>query len=55
MDVGVRRGPAAGYPLNPTRCSRIMHFLWLNWGPCPPCQDMAYSIEADIYLASIGL
>ncbi|MGO9693821.1 MAG: FAD-binding oxidoreductase [Mycobacterium sp.] len=30
------------------------HFLWLNWGPCPPRQDMAYSIEADIYLALYG-
>ena len=30
------------------------HFLWPNWGPCPPRQDMAYSIEADIYLALYG-
>jgi FAD/FMN-containing dehydrogenase len=30
------------------------HFLWLNWGPTPPRQDMAYSIEADIYLALYG-
>jgi FAD/FMN-containing dehydrogenase len=30
------------------------HFLWLNWGPCPSRQDMAYSIEADIYLALYG-
>ncbi|WP_204809243.1 FAD-binding oxidoreductase [Mycobacterium riyadhense] len=30
------------------------HFLWLNWGPCPPRQDMAYSVEADIYLALYG-
>ncbi|OBH82921.1 FAD-binding oxidoreductase [Mycobacterium sp. E2989] len=30
------------------------HFLWLNWGPCPPRQDMAYSIEGDIYLALYG-
>ena len=30
------------------------HFLWLNWGPSPPRQDMAYSIEADIYLALYG-
>jgi FAD/FMN-containing dehydrogenase len=30
------------------------HFLWLNWGPVPPRQDMAYSIEADIYLALYG-
>ncbi len=27
------------------------HFLWLNWGPVPPRQDMAYSLEDDIYLA----
>jgi FAD/FMN-containing dehydrogenase len=27
------------------------HFLWLNWGPSPARQDMAYSIEDDIYLA----
>ncbi|ODQ90599.1 oxidoreductase [Mycolicibacterium holsaticum] len=27
------------------------HFLWLNWGPSPPRQDMAYSLEDDIYLA----
>ncbi|WP_118915164.1 FAD-binding oxidoreductase [Mycobacterium shigaense] len=30
------------------------HFLWLNWGPVPPRQDMAYSIEDDIYLALYG-
>jgi FAD/FMN-containing dehydrogenase len=30
------------------------HFLWLNWGPVPPRQDMAYSVEADIYLALYG-
>jgi FAD/FMN-containing dehydrogenase len=30
------------------------HVLWLNWGPVPPRQDMAYSIEADIYLALYG-
>ena len=27
------------------------HFLWLNWGPSPPREDMAYSLEDDIYLA----
>lgn len=27
------------------------HFLWLNWGPSPQRQDMAYSLEAPIYLA----
>jgi FAD/FMN-containing dehydrogenase len=27
------------------------HFLWLNWGPSPARQDMAYSLEAEIYLA----
>ncbi|HET6732702.1 FAD-binding oxidoreductase [Mycobacterium sp.] len=27
------------------------HFLWLNWGPSPARQDMAYSLEADIYFA----
>jgi FAD/FMN-containing dehydrogenase len=27
------------------------HFLWLNWGPSPDRQDMAYSLEAEIYLA----
>jgi FAD/FMN-containing dehydrogenase len=30
------------------------HFLWLNWGPVPPRQDMAYSVEEDIYLALYG-
>lgn len=30
------------------------HFLWLNWGPSPARQDMAYSIEAEIYLALYG-
>ncbi|MBW0011697.1 FAD-binding oxidoreductase [Mycobacterium sp.] len=30
------------------------HFLWLNWGPSPPRQDMAYSIEDEIYLALYG-
>jgi FAD/FMN-containing dehydrogenase len=27
------------------------HFLWLNWGPSPARQGMAYSLEAEIYLA----
>ncbi|MBY0441537.1 MAG: FAD-binding oxidoreductase [Mycobacteriaceae bacterium] len=27
------------------------HFLWLNWGPSPARQDMAYSVEDEIYLA----
>jgi len=27
------------------------HFLWLNWGPSPERQDMAYSLEDEIYLA----
>lgn len=27
------------------------HFLWLNWGPSPQRQDMAYSLEDPIYLA----
>jgi FAD/FMN-containing dehydrogenase len=27
------------------------HFLWLNWGPSPARQDMAYSLEDEIYLA----
>lgn len=27
------------------------HFLWLNWGPSPARPDMAYSVEAEIYLA----
>ncbi|WP_059015101.1 FAD-binding oxidoreductase [Mycobacterium sp. M26] len=27
------------------------HFLWLNWGPSPQRQDMAYSLEDEIYLA----
>lgn len=30
------------------------HFLWLNWGPSPTRQDMAYSLEAEIYLALYG-
>ncbi|ETW26730.1 oxidoreductase [Mycobacterium gastri 'Wayne'] len=30
------------------------HFLWLNWGPSPTRQDMAYSIEDEIYLALYG-
>ncbi len=30
------------------------HFLWLNWGPSPQRQDMAYSIEDEIYLALYG-
>lgn len=30
------------------------HFLWLNWGPSPARQDMAYSIEDEIYLALYG-
>jgi hypothetical protein len=25
--------------------------LWLNWGPSPPRQDMAYSLEDEIYIA----
>jgi len=27
------------------------HFLWLNWGPSPDRQDMAYSLEDDVYIA----
>ncbi len=27
------------------------HLLWLNWGPSPARQDMAYSLEDEIYLA----
>jgi FAD/FMN-containing dehydrogenase len=27
------------------------HFLWLNWGPSPQRQDMAYSLEDEVYLA----
>ncbi len=30
------------------------HFLWLNWGPSPPRQDMAYSVEDEVYLALYG-
>ncbi|HWT48913.1 MAG TPA: FAD-binding oxidoreductase [Mycobacterium sp.] len=30
------------------------HFLWLNWGPSPTRQDMAYSIEDEVYLALYG-
>jgi FAD/FMN-containing dehydrogenase len=30
------------------------HFLWLNWGPSPPRQAMAYSVEDEIYLALYG-
>jgi FAD/FMN-containing dehydrogenase len=31
------------------------HFLWLNWGPSPTRQDMAYSLEDEIYLALYGV
>src|SRR5271165_1077954 len=34
-----------------TMPSHPSHFLWLNWGPSPPRQDMAYSVEDEIYLA----
>ncbi len=27
------------------------HFLWLMWGPSPQRQDMAYSLEDEVYLA----
>lgn len=27
------------------------HFLWLAWGPSPQRQDMAYSLESEVYLA----
>ncbi len=30
------------------------HFLWLNWGLSPARQDMAYSLEDEIYLACYG-
>lgn len=30
------------------------HFLWLNWGPSPQRQDMAYSLEDEVYLALYG-
>lgn len=31
------------------------HLLWLNWGPSPRRQDMAYSLEDEIYLALYGV
>lgn len=31
------------------------HFLWLNWGPSPTRQDMAYSLEDETYLALYGV
>lgn len=31
------------------------HLLWLNWGPSPQRQDMAYSLEDEIYLALYGV
>lgn len=31
------------------------HFLWLNWGPSPTRQDLAYSLEDEIYLALYGV
>jgi FAD/FMN-containing dehydrogenase len=30
------------------------HCLWLNWGPSPEREDMAYSMEDEIYLALYG-
>jgi FAD/FMN-containing dehydrogenase len=30
------------------------HFLWLGWGPSPERQDMAYSLEDEVYLALYG-
>ena len=27
------------------------HFLWLAWGPSPQREDMAYSLEDEVYLA----
>jgi FAD/FMN-containing dehydrogenase len=30
------------------------HFLWLMWGPSPARQDMAYSLEDEVYLALYG-
>jgi FAD/FMN-containing dehydrogenase len=30
------------------------HCLWLNWGASPERQDMAYSLEDEIYLALYG-
>jgi len=40
---------ADGLPPAPSHC------LWLNWGPSPERQDMAYSVEDDIYLALYGM
>ena len=31
------------------------HFLWLNWGPSPERQDMAYSMEDEVYIALYGV
>ena len=31
------------------------HCLWLNWGPSPERQDMAYSLEDEVYLALYGM
>ena len=30
------------------------HMLWLNWGPCPPRPEMAFSVEDDAYIALYG-
>lgn len=27
------------------------HMLWMNWGPSPPREDMAYSVEDETYIA----
>ncbi|WP_316756695.1 FAD-binding oxidoreductase [Streptomyces herbicida] len=31
------------------------HVLWLNWGPSPRRQDMAYSVEDNTYIALYGV
>lgn len=31
------------------------HCLWLNWGPSPERQDMAYSMEDQVYIALYGV
>jgi FAD/FMN-containing dehydrogenase len=31
------------------------HLLWLTWGPSPQRQDMAYSLEDEVYLALYGV
>ncbi|BCI88370.1 hypothetical protein NIIDMKKI_35760 [Mycobacterium kansasii] len=55
MDLGAGRGTVTGHPQHPEHAAAAPVALPLaELGPSPARQDMAYSIEDEIYLALYG-